>query len=495
MKQFLLNLKKKSIYILLMLICLSLNSCHSVEDDAKEVCDCYKDNSVENKVECANLYQEYSKKYQLDLSDSMKFQQLTFGCITNGALGEMSKAFKEASKRLSNINADGSISNSNNDLDKANEAINNLNNDVQKVKMSFYLYSILLILVGIALGIYGLKRFKISLALAFVIPTIILLQMLDWLSMGWFIAIITIGVLIFVVSKPLTYFTAWFFICVFVLIPFFMVFDDADIRKTITKVMMAISIAITYLTRKHIKATIIGISSGYSVGIGLASIISAQLFVNGEILNAFLLPGLIIFTGIVCGLVYQFKYMFVADSDVVTSPFSTENNLDNGSNKINFNNYLTKKNGIIVISVLVLVGLFFGYKSFSNNNKEKEIEINSLDTISKPINETLENDTTALQDSTGVHESMNAGNDMNEVKPEIIEDPSQGGVVIVNVEKAFFYSEPNINTKRKVYLVSGQEVEFTSQERDFIYCKFSNDNGKTTEGWMLAADFTDFNDN
>lgn len=287
MKQILLILKKKSIYIILLLICLFLSSCHSVASDAKEVCDCYSDTSIENKGECEKLYQDYSKKYQLDLSDSMKFQQKTLGCVTSGALGQMSKALSEASKELGNINADGSISTTNSGLEKVNETINNLNNEVQQVKSSFYFYSFLLVLVGIALAIYGLKRFKISLALAFVIPTIILLQMLDWLSMGWFIAIITIGVLIFILSKPLTYFTAWFFICVFVLIPFFLIFKDADVRTIITKVIMAVSIGITYLARKHIKATVIGISSGYSVGIGLASIISAQLFVNRNLKRLF----------------------------------------------------------------------------------------------------------------------------------------------------------------------------------------------------------------
>lgn len=453
MKRILLNLKKKSIYIILLLIGLSFNSCNSVESDAKKVCDCYSNGSIENKVECEKLYQEYSKKYESDLSDSMKFQQQTLGCITSGAFGQMSKALNEVSKELGSANVNGGISTLNNELDKANETINNLNNEVQQVKTSFYLYSLLLILVGIGLAIYGLKRFKISLALAFVIPTILLLQMLGWLSMGWFIAIITIGVLIFILSKPLTWFTAWFFISVFILIPFFMIFNDSDVRTIITKIVMAVSIALTYMARKHIKATVIGISSGYSVGIGLASIISAQLFVNGEILNAFLLPGLIIFAGIACGLVFQFKYMFNTDNKVVIKTLSIDNNLDEEPNKINFENYLTKKNGIIVVSVLVLSALFFGYNYFSKNNpvvKKNEIvqdstknEINEIsnleenqiveethDTIISDENseETYHNANTLIGEWKGAF-----GNDQLLINIESIND--DGSVIGYNIVK------------------------------------------------------------
>lgn len=412
MKLILLNLKGKAIYIILLLICLSLNSCNSVESDAKEVCDCYSDSSIENKVECENLYQKYSKNYQSDLSDSMKFQQRTFGCITSGAMGQMSKAINEATQdfnqSLGNSNAD--ISSLNTQLDEVNQIINDTNNKIESVKTSFYLYSILLILAGIGLAMYGLKRFKISLALAFVIPTIILLQMLNWLSTGWFIAIITVGVLIFVFSKPLTYFTAWFFICVSLLIPFFLIFTDSDFRTIITKVVMAISIAITYVARKHIKATVIGISSGYTFGIGLASIISAQLFVNGEILSAFLLPGLIMLAGILCGLAYQFKYMFNTDVSTASNLSPIEKNEDGSSNKIILNNYVTKKNSIIAISLLILAGLFFGYTSFSKNNLATER-------------------TEVVQDSTKqeIQEISNIGKDqvVQENQDAIINDESQ----------------------------------------------------------------------
>lgn len=370
MKLILLKLKSKAIYIILLLICLSLNSCNSVESDAKKVCDCYSDTSIENKVECENLYKEYSKNYQSDLSDSMKFQQQTLGCITSGAMGQMSKAINEATQDFNQSlgNSNAGISSVNTQLEEVNQIINDTNNKIESVKTSFYLYSILLILAGIGLAMYGLKRFKISLALAFVIPTIILLQMLNWLSMGWFIAIMTVGVLIFIFSKPLTYFTAWFFICVSLLIPFFLIFTDSDLRTIITKVVMAISIAITYVARKHIKATVIGISSGYTFGIGLASIISAQLFVHGEILSAFFIPGLIMLAGIMCGLAYQFKYMFNSENNIVTNDSQNENNIDGSFNKLSINNYLTKRNGIIVISLLILSGLFFGYKSFSKTN-------------------------------------------------------------------------------------------------------------------------------
>lgn len=425
MKLSLTKLKKPFFYTVLFLMTLSLYSCHTAESDAKEVCDCYSKDQMDSKKECDLLYKEYAENYKSELSDNIKFQTSTIECVTSAATTQMGKVINEATQNYiqNSEGYNGQVSNLNNEIKNASYSINTLNKDIKEVKASFYLYSILLMFIGIGLAIYGLKRFKISLALSFIIPTIVLLQMLDWLSMGWFISVMTIGILIFVFSKPLTYFSAWFFITVTVLIPFFMVSENDDFRSLITKIMIAISIVITYLLRKHIKATVIGISSGYSIGLGLASIISAKLFANGEFFNAFMVPGLIMFTGILLGLAYQYKYVFT-NEDVSGSTFETVDKNENLS-KINLKEYLNKRNGIIASSIIILIVTLFVYQSFSSKNTESDLETEAVNKEANEINqdkqtfktdEILENNV----EETSVIEQVERNSDENVSYDELI---------------------------------------------------------------------------
>lgn len=68
------------------------------------------------------------------------------------------------------------------------------------------------------------------------------------------------------------------------------------------------------------------------------------------------------------------------------------------------------------------------------------------------------------------------------------------GIATISAEKSFFYNDADLATKRNGYLLKGQNVEFSSRNGDFIFCKFTNEKGKVTEGWMLSADLTNFKD-
>jgi glucan-binding YG repeat protein len=61
-------------------------------------------------------------------------------------------------------------------------------------------------------------------------------------------------------------------------------------------------------------------------------------------------------------------------------------------------------------------------------------------------------------------------------------------VFIVNSEKAYFYSEPNLSLKRKGYLVKGESGKSLTKHNEFVYVVFTNLNGITSEGWLYSKD-------
>ena len=58
----------------------------------------------------------------------------------------------------------------------------------------------------------------------------------------------------------------------------------------------------------------------------------------------------------------------------------------------------------------------------------------------------------------------------------------------VNSEKCYFYTEPNINTKRSAYLVYGETVYPMERRDGFFYVEFTNPSGQTTKGWVQDSD-------
>ncbi|MEI6852865.1 MAG: SH3 domain-containing protein, partial [Bacteroidota bacterium] len=59
---------------------------------------------------------------------------------------------------------------------------------------------------------------------------------------------------------------------------------------------------------------------------------------------------------------------------------------------------------------------------------------------------------------------------------------NQTAIAIIN--RVFFYSSPNINTKTSLYIVKNQSVEIITNNGDFWGVTFTYNN-KTTSGYML----------
>ncbi len=72
---------------------------------------------------------------------------------------------------------------------------------------------------------------------------------------------------------------------------------------------------------------------------------------------------------------------------------------------------------------------------------------------------------------------------------EPINEISNTGKAIATSDIANFYTEPDIQTKRKAFVVKGQEVTYEEISGEFIKASFTNDKGTITTGWMLKSDF------
>lgn len=59
---------------------------------------------------------------------------------------------------------------------------------------------------------------------------------------------------------------------------------------------------------------------------------------------------------------------------------------------------------------------------------------------------------------------------------------------LVSVDKTYFYDRPDLNTRRKGYLVKGQNVTITSEVDGFYYCIYTNEKDVSTSGWILKTD-------
>ena len=72
---------------------------------------------------------------------------------------------------------------------------------------------------------------------------------------------------------------------------------------------------------------------------------------------------------------------------------------------------------------------------------------------------------------------------------EPINEISNTGKAIATSDIANFYTEPDIQTKRKAFVVKGQEVTYEEISGEFIKASFTNEKGTITTGWMLKSDF------
>ncbi len=176
------------------------------------------------------------------------------------------------------------------------------------------MYCILLILTGAGLAWFGLKKFNISLAASFAIPSLaITMMMVDAVPIlkegltTWLLSLVVITVLILLFAKFFSYVTAWWYIAL--IVASILVLVGMEAGNTTSLIILIVPTVILILIRKQIKAIVIGVSSGYAIGFGISGIVFATLFMNGQILDSFTAPAVIMIACVIGGLGFQFMYV------------------------------------------------------------------------------------------------------------------------------------------------------------------------------------------
>jgi hypothetical protein len=182
----------------------------------------------------------------------------------------------------------------------------------------YYLISIILIVTGILLSIYGTKKYNLSLSLSFVITWVSVVFLIDYLTdlvpfINYiYFTILFIGILILLIGKVFTYvysfFTIWFILAL--IVSSIYAFSGFEVGEngyegwgiTITTIVVLV------LIRKYIKELIIGVSSGLLVGLGVSFIGFKNIFSMGwgYIMDSIYYPSLSIILFTIGGVMFQY---------------------------------------------------------------------------------------------------------------------------------------------------------------------------------------------
>jgi hypothetical protein len=67
---------------------------------------------------------------------------------------------------------------------------------------------------------------------------------------------------------------------------------------------------------------------------------------------------------------------------------------------------------------------------------------------------------------------------------------SSEGMASVVSDRAYFHSQPDFSTKRKAFVVTGEQVRYSKTSGAFVYVVYFNIAGTKTQGWILKSDLT-----
>ena len=197
-----------------------------------------------------------------------------------------------------------------------------------------YIYALLSIFTGISLALRGLKNYRILLSVAItVINGSIFLTTSDLYpeSLSPLTAIIIAfisGILTYVLAKLITY--AWlYFLQMLLMIALLIISTNRQFLESLSGgIFMAIVFLVplvgTILLRKHIKTVVIGLMSGFSLGLGSAIISSLLLLGSTELeslnisnlISNIRIPLILLVLITLAGVAFQYLYILKKDPEL-----------------------------------------------------------------------------------------------------------------------------------------------------------------------------------
>jgi hypothetical protein len=262
--------------------------------------------------------------------------------------------------------------------------------------------------------------------------------------------------------------------------------------------ILGLALLLTILVRKSIKQFVIGLSSGYMLGIGVAAIGFKHIFEMGwnYILDSIYFPSLVILVFTVTGISYQY---YLRKSEESETP---------SLSKKQTNTYFGAGSAVVALILIVMPLLVTPEKSELETSFDELIEAAQSDELNESIEE-LKKVTTENNLGESLEKLDKAGKDLGQTSEEALKeleklskdlealsDNFEGETEIkrsktatILVPKANFY-EDDLSTKRKAYLIKGQEITYSKAREGFVFASYTNSGGKTTKGWMNSADLS-----
>lgn len=133
--------------------------------------------------------------------------------------------------------------------------------------------SILAIAIGAGLLYFGLKWYGTSLAIAFFVPVFMFLVMFDYLNATSGTVLLVITILIFILSRPLTYFVAFGWIVGILMLLLSLVGLEPASSGPLSIILVVLGVVAVWFIRTHLRALNIGIAGGWSIALGLNTFI------------------------------------------------------------------------------------------------------------------------------------------------------------------------------------------------------------------------------
>jgi len=127
-------------------------------------------------------------------------------------------------------------------------------------------------------------------------------------------------------------------------------------------------------------------------------------------------------------------------------------------------------------------------KNCKNLDFDLVVNINRSSTVS------IINNTRGDLKNVGFFKLNNISQKEARIEHNSIGNSSIDEIFVVNKDKVYFYSEPNINTIRRAYLVKGQMPEIISENSNFYYVRY-NHLGTVTTGYIKNTDLDRLNIN
>ncbi|HEY5367912.1 MAG TPA: N-6 DNA methylase [Hanamia sp.] len=155
-----------------------------------------------------------------------------------------------------------------------------------------------------------------------------------------------------------------------------------------------------------------------------------------------------------------------------------------GDNNIKPDNARTKKirrnKKIIFIAGLIVLLVGLGYLFYFNFFSGKKTINKNKKSVATTVDSAVVN--TVKASSLGSIDSMASSKKSNLSK----DSADNKGKSYTVISKAYFYSQPDINTRRDLYLNVSNHRTLTSieEKNGFVYVVYSNSAGKTTSGWL-----------